>query len=557
MTLEGGPGGVPPAIRNGRIRALAAALLVLVIGACSAAAGPPGMVATGATDPATSPTLLVGGAGASASAETALAAPTTGLALPVETAPDAPATPAASAVGSTPPDPPATPDAGQTALPVPATPGPPAADPTPGPTPAANPIPTTPDPPAAGPAASDRTSYDVTATYDVVAHLDYGASSLRVATRIHLTNTSGGPLGRIALNTVAARLGSLHLLSASVDGTTVHPQVTGQTLIVSLPATLPAGGSSTISVSYRAVFRHDTGGSDWLWSETGGVVAAYRFIPWVSRQTRFERPNSGDPFVTPVSPSVHVTITSDRAMRFATSGRRTSVSGFTQTFTAQNVRDFNFTASPTYHVLQGTSEDGKTQISVFTRWGNASRMLAMARRAIARYEQLIAPYPYPTFTIAQTAGGFAMESPALIWVPHTDSEVDYAVAHETGHQWFYAAVGNDQATNEFADEALTDVLARTLMGNFRASRCASSRLDLSIYQYSGACYYEIVYIQGGDFLDQLRKDMGSAAFWATLRQYYAANLFGISSDKRVLEALRAAAGDWVLPRYHQRFPSLY
>ena len=57
----------------------------------------------------------------------------------------------------------------------------------------------------------------------------------------------------------------------------------------------------------------------------------------------------------------------------------------------------------------------------------------------------------------------------------------------------------------------------TVLGTRRGSRCATARLDLSIYRYSSACYFEVVYIQGGNFIDDLRRRMGSAAFWRGMR----------------------------------------
>jgi hypothetical protein len=41
------------------------------------------------------------------------------------------------------------------------------------------------------------------------------------------------------------------------------------------------------------------------------------------------------------------------------------------------------------------------------------------------------------------------------------------IAHELGHQWFYAVVGNDQARDPFLDEAMTDFLARTFIHGLR------------------------------------------------------------------------------------------
>jgi hypothetical protein len=404
---------------------------------------------------------------------------------------------------------------------------------------------------------ADRTSYDVRATYDVDAHLDWARGSLHVSSLMHLTNTSGGPLTRLELNTVAAKLGRLQLLSASVDGRSVSPQVTGQTLIVTLPARLPENASTSVRIVYRARFRHSFGGDDWLWSQTNGIVSAYRFIPWVSRRVTFIRPNSGDPFVTPVSPLVRVTLSSDRRLTWATSGVRAAGSGLSQTFEAHNVRDFNFTASPAYSVRSGLSADRQTAIRVYTRWGDAAAILRFAKRAFTDYEARVGSYPYPTFSVAEVPGGFGMESPALIWIPRSAPFLDYLVSHETAHQWFYATVGNDQSTNEFADEALADFLARTHIHLFRGSRCGRDRFDLPIYHYSRACYYEVIYIQGSTFLDRLRRDMGDANFWGAVRQYYAHERFRVSSNRELLDTLRSWAGDWVLPRYHARFPSLF
>ena len=51
-------------------------------------------------------------------------------------------------------------------------------------------------------------------------------------------------------------------------------------------------------------------------------MTAYRWIPWLSRATRFSRPSVGEPWVTPTADSVHVSISTDRRLTFATSGRR-------------------------------------------------------------------------------------------------------------------------------------------------------------------------------------------------------------------------------------------
>jgi aminopeptidase N len=118
-------------------------------------------------------------------------------------------------------------------------------------------------------------------------------------------------------------------------------------------------------------------------------------------------------------------------------------------------------------------------------------------------------------------------------------------------------VGSDQANEPYTDEAVTDFLARYVLAMRRASRCSTARLDLSIYRYSSTCYYEVIYIQGGNFLDDLRKRMGSAAFWRGLRGYVAANRFGIAATRTLLQALDDATPLDLVPAYRPRFPRLY
>jgi hypothetical protein len=278
----------------------------------------------------------------------------------------------------------------------------------------------------------------------------------------------------------------------------------------------------------------------------------------VSRRLPFDRPNHGDPFVTPVTPRVRVAITSDRALVFATTGERVAASGLRQTFEARNVRDFVFAAAPDYKSISSTV--GDTTVRVYYRPGApAQAMLSAAKNAIAKMEPLVGPYPYETYDLAQTAGGYGMEAPGLTWIPTGvgTANLSYLVHHETAHQWFYGIVGNDQAAEPFTDEAVADFLARYVLGQRRSSRCSTARLDLSIYKYSSACYYEIVYIQGGNFIDDLRTRMGKTAFWNGLRAYVEANRFELAPTKTLLDTLDDHTTLDLVPRFEPRFPRLY
>ncbi len=404
-------------------------------------------------------------------------------------------------------------------------------------------------------------SYRMTATYDVSVRLDWDTRSLKVVTTIDIENTSGGPVNRVQLNTVAAQLGSMRDLRVSVDGDRVRPSVTGQTIGVPLDPQLETDATARVRVVYGArLLTRDTS-RGFFFMKMGGVAQVYRFIPWLSRRISFGSQAHGEPFLTPSSPLVRVTLRADRPMVWATTGQRVGrAEDGAPIYEARDVRDFTIAASPGFRTVQGMSRDGQTRIIAHVLHFDARRLISLARDQLARYESITGvAYPYPTFRIAESGGGLAMESPAMIWLPRTRGAADlpFLVSHEMAHQWWYAIVGNDQSTSAFADEAMAEYFSRRATIGLRPSRCARDRLDRDIRGYTSACYFEVIYEQGALFLDSLRRDFGDKAFRRAVRTYTRANRFGLGSNARLLEAFRAEMGDRVLPRYRARFPSLY
>ena len=414
------------------------------------------------------------------------------------------------------------------------------------------------------PGAVDRSSLAVNASYRVNAEITVHSGALDVSTRIQARNDSGEGIDRLELNTVAARLGNIRVTAATVDDVPVKVTVRDQTLIVPLGGILPAGASATVRVAYRAKLQSDLTNSDWMFSRAGGTLALYRWIPWVSKALPFDRPNTGDPFVTASSPQVDVEILTDERMTLAAPAAKVDTfaagAGSAWSFTMHDVRDVSVLLAPDFEVARG--EAAGIPIRAYTRPGGHSGfdLVQLAEGAVeAEAKRLGVAFPLTTLVIVETEGGASIESPGLVWVT---SRVDtrnreYAVYHGIAQQWFYGVVGNNQRAEPFADEAPADLLARTILGSLRSSACGRENLDGSIAAYSRGCYYEVVFVQGGGFLDDVRQRMGTKPFWEALGAYVEANRNGIGGTKQLLDVLRAGSDVNLMPLLKARFPSLY
>jgi hypothetical protein len=399
--------------------------------------------------------------------------------------------------------------------------------------------------------AAAANSLGLSAAYSVSAHLSYAVGTISVWTTATVTNNSGSAVSSVSFNVAPLRTGKAQIGSVTVAGAVVTPTVSDQTLTISLPTPLAVGANVPITISYAATLSTDTVDKDWHLAKLHGIVMLYRWIPWLSRPRAFDRPNFGTPYVTGVSPSVAVTVTTDRALTFGTSGIQGAVAGLTYNFSATNVRDFNLVASPNYKVATGSV--GSVKVRVLYISLSPTKLLNNAIKSLSTYSSELSAYPYGRFTVAETGGGKAMESPAMIWINDDAPNIAYLVAHETAHQWFYGIVGSDQASEPFADEAPTDFMARYMLGNKRGSKCPGLMLDKTVYSYSAACYYEAIYIDGGNYINSYRLKVGNTAFWRGMRDYIAKYRFAMGGTRQFWAALDAASG--FTGGHADRFPS--
>ncbi len=144
----------------------------------------------------------------------------------------------------------------------------------------------------------------------------------------------------------------------------------------------------------------------------------------------------------------------------------------TESYHAQDVIDFAWTASP--HYKTATRRAGDVDITLLYQPENqhyVERYLKATEQALEAYGQWYYPYPYPRITVVDppsaASGASGMEYPMLITagvgamgIPEipgaTLREAELVVLHEMGHQWFYATVATNEAEEPWLDEGLAD-----------------------------------------------------------------------------------------------------
>jgi hypothetical protein len=396
----------------------------------------------------------------------------------------------------------------------------------------------------------------LSATYDVAATLKWSKGRLDVTSTATIRNNSDAAVDALTFNAAPARIGRMVLGSVTAGGQPATAVVDDQNIIVTLPVPLEPAQQIAVTVAYKSWFGGSSGNKQWLFAKVDGIATAYRWIPWLSKAYPFITPTYGEPFVTKTSDEVRVSITTDRSLSIATTGRRVSVDGLTQTFEARNVRDFNFAASPKY--VTSTQTWGDVSITYYTVELPLTKLKTWTVASLDRFSQRVGPYPYNEFAVAEVPTGPSMESPGMIWITQKSvarGTLKYLVVHETAHQWFYGVIGNDQAVEPFADEAMAEFLTRDLVGH-RTSNCAQSVLDRHVYDYSKSCYYEVIYVQGDLYLNAYRQRVGDQLFWNGVRRYYTQYQFKIGGTRDLLDILddeaQGSGGG-----HEARFPSLY
>jgi hypothetical protein len=167
---------------------------------------------------------------------------------------------------------------------------------------------------------------------------------------------------------------------------------------------------------------------------------------------------NGDPFYSDVADfEVELTFPEDYVL--ASSGNRQSLSAGHAVCSAQNVRDFCFVLSKEFEVIS-REVGGVTVNFYFYEEENPQALLEVSCKALDTFSSSFGDYPYAQLSVVKTNfcyGG--MEYPNLVMIADDlsdDEEKNYVIVHEIAHQWWYGVVGNNEFSDAWVDEGLTE-----------------------------------------------------------------------------------------------------
>ena len=317
----------------------------------------------------------------------------------------------------------------------------------------------------------------------------------------------------------------------------------------------------------------------------GGVVNLGNFYPvlcvYEEGKGFAECPyySNGDPFYTACA-DYDVTFAADAGLTVAASGKQVSqtVAGGMRTlrFALQNARDFAI-ALGDLNVAQ-TTAGGVTVRYYYRDDAQAQAMLGTLAESLAYFSDTFGAYPYETYSAVQTGfcyGG--MEYPGLVYLSDALSRDDllYTAVHETAHQWWYAAVGNNECEYAFLDEGLAEYSCYLFFSEYDGygisavdrlkmahSACnalvsvqekvfgeADTSMNRPLSEYGAYEYVVIAYDKGMLLFDALRDAVGERAFFSSLKRYYKQNEGKIATPATLAAAFKNAGASGVIASF--------
>lgn len=385
-------------------------------------------------------------------------------------------------------------------------------------------------------------------------------------------------------------IGDISITSATLNGRDIPYKEDNQILKLKLDTPLAPGDSVKISLSFNVKIPLGKGRLGYQ-NDVYSITNWYPLLSIYNPTTETWDENAyhpiGESNYSEVS-NYDVTLHTPEAIVTASTGEtiHNTVSNHIRTveMTSRKTRDFVFMMSRYYKELT-TKVNGVNILSYYIDDGKSpdspkvgQKMLDVVADSLQFYSKEYGPYPYPQLSIAETyLDGGAMEYPALIQMgkyteisktqedDHSSWEED-AAAHETGHQWWYVAVGDNEFKEPMMDESL-NTFATAYYFDKRYGKYTPNGLLLQIHkdlvktptipiassvdQFKGwSDYSDVIYEKGPELFEDLRLRLGDDMLTSVLKAYFSKYLFKNGSINDFEGVLEAVAGSNIKNYFH-------
>ncbi len=388
--------------------------------------------------------------------------------------------------------------------------------------------------------------------------------------------------------------GGLALGDVDVNGTAVTPSLSVEDTVaeVRLPAAVEPEATVELETTFTTTIPMDPGQSYGMFgldSDTGTYALAH-WEPLLAGYDPLEGwnldppSNFGDPVFTDAALyEVTLTLSDDLAVIATGSETDTETAPGGQTrhhIVSGPVRDFVMVIDDD---LESVSEQvGGTTVRSWYKPGHAERgedVLRYGAQSLEVFGRLFGTYPYAEMDIVDVdlRNAAGVEFPQITYIeqglydPNSPStrrdpnSLEFTVAHEFAHQWWYALVGNDQYDHAFIDEGLTNFVTTIYFRETYGPEMAAEQSDRNLKLW----YLAMLYAGGGDQIvdqptdgfptqsdygatiygkaalgfDALHDVIGDDAFFAALTAYVQDFRFKVATPADLRAAFERASGE--------------
>lgn len=279
----------------------------------------------------------------------------------------------------------------------------------------------------------------------------------------------------------------------------------------------------------------------------------------------------GDPFYSDCA-DYKVSVTVPDGLTVAASGRVTGADNAdgTKTFSSEILAARDYAAVIGEFKMLG-SKAGDTDVNYYyISDPEPEKALAAAVDAVKTFSDKFGEYPYESMSSVETQflqGGMEYPGLAMISDALTGDVYREAIIHETAHQWWYAAVGNDEVRYPWLDEGLTefstsifyrenpayevdyekriaDALgAYVLYFDAFGNADSDTSMTRKVCEYDSAFEYTyMTYVKGELMFESLRSVIGDEKFFAGLKDYYSTYKFKTAKPDDLIGCMEKASG---------------